>query len=56
MENFFLEYFSFIPPMFKLFFLRNSQVLYEVGIVVNIVNPTSLKKNCISMAIFFSFS
>ena len=21
MENFFLEYFSFIPPMFKLFFL-----------------------------------
>ena len=39
--------------MFKLFFFRNSQVLYEVGIVVNIVNPSSLKKTVFQWLFFF---
>ena len=36
--------------MFKLFF-RNSQELYEVGIVVNIFNPSSLKKKVFQLSL-----
>lgn len=44
MENFFFGIFLVLfNPCLNCFF-RNSQVLCEVGIVVNIVNPSSLKK------------
>ena len=32
---------------------RNSQELYEVGIVMNIFNPSSLKKNVFKLSLVF---
>ena len=53
MENFFFGIFLVLfHPCLNCFF-RNSQVLYEVGIVVNIVNPSSLKKTVFQWLFFF---
>lgn len=48
---FFVEFFEFYSTHVYTVFVRNSQGLYEVGIVVNIFNPSSLKKTVFQLSL-----
>ena len=54
MEKFFFRgiFLVLFHPCLNCFF-RNSQELYEVGIVVNIFNPSSLKKTVFQLSLVF---